>query len=105
MPSSIPPAVPYAGLVVIVLLAVAVAALLRERRAMHAARETQKPDPEAASSAIPAQAAHTINNALAGIQYSFLLLKDSIPADHPYFSSVAAIEREIKRIAAVTRQQ
>src|SRR5690606_1123917 len=45
-----------------------------------------------------------INNPLAGIQNSFLLLADAIPTDHPHHRFVGAIEREIQRIAVVTRQ-
>ncbi len=53
---------------------------------------------------VAARAAHEINNALAGIQYSFLLIKDAIPVEHPHYSSVAAIERGISRVAAATQQ-
>ena len=53
---------------------------------------------------IAARVAHEINNPLAGIQNSFLLLRDAIPPDHPHFRFVGAIEREIRRIADVTRQ-
>ncbi len=53
---------------------------------------------------LAARVAHEINNPLAGIQNSFLLVKDAIPESHPYYSYVGAIEREIARIAAVTRQ-
>ena len=53
---------------------------------------------------IAARVAHEINNPLAGIQNSFLLLRDAIPKDHPHFAYVGAIEREIRRIADVTRQ-
>jgi two-component system sporulation sensor kinase C len=53
---------------------------------------------------IAARVAHEINNPLAGIQNSFLLLRDAIPADHPHYAYVGAIEREIRRIADVTRQ-
>ncbi len=53
---------------------------------------------------VAARAAHEINNALAGIQYSFLLIKDAIPAGHPQYSSAAAIERGVARITAVTRE-
>jgi len=48
--------------------------------------------------------AHEINNPLAGIQNSFLLLRDAISTDHPHYAYVGAIEREIRRIADVTRQ-
>ena len=53
---------------------------------------------------VAARAAHEINNARAGIQYSFLLIKDAVPVEHPHYSAVAAIERGIKRIAAATQQ-
>ena len=51
-----------------------------------------------------ARVAHEINNPLAGIQNAFLLVRDAIPADHPYHRFVTAIDREIARIASVTRE-
>jgi len=53
---------------------------------------------------LAARVAHEINNPLAGIQNSFLLLRDAIPRTHPHYAYVGAIEREIGRIADVTRQ-
>ncbi len=53
---------------------------------------------------LAARVAHEINNPLAGIQNAFLLVRGGISTDHPHFRFVAAIEREIARIAAVTRQ-
>ncbi len=53
---------------------------------------------------LAARVAHEINNPLAGIQNAFLLVRGAIPHDHPHFRFVGAIEREIARIAAVTRQ-
>jgi len=53
---------------------------------------------------LAARVAHEINNPLAGIQNAFLLVRDAIPTDHPHHHFVGAIEREIVRIAAVTRQ-
>ena len=53
---------------------------------------------------VAARVAHEINNPLAGIQNSFLLIKGAVPPTHPHFAYVGAIEREIDRIAAVTRQ-
>lgn len=53
---------------------------------------------------VAARVAHEINNPLAGIQNAFLLIKGAVPATHPHYSYVGAIEREIGRIAAVTRQ-
>jgi signal transduction histidine kinase len=53
---------------------------------------------------LAARIAHEINNPLAGIQNAFLLVKDAIPATHPHFEYVGAIEREVQRISQVTRQ-
>ncbi len=53
---------------------------------------------------VAARVAHEINNPLAGIQNAFLLIKGAVPPTHPHYSYVGAIEREIARIAAVTRQ-
>ena len=53
---------------------------------------------------VAARVAHEINNPLAGIQNSFLLIKGAVSPTHPHFAYVGAIEREIDRIAAVTRQ-
>lgn len=53
---------------------------------------------------LAARVAHEINNPLAGIQNAFLLVRSGISPEHPHFRFVGAIEREIARIAAVTRQ-
>jgi hypothetical protein len=53
---------------------------------------------------LAARVAHEINNPLAGIQNSFTLLKDAVPPEHRYHRYVGAIEREIARIAGVTRE-
>ncbi len=53
---------------------------------------------------LAARIAHEINNPLAGIQNAFLLVKDAIPATHPHFGYVGAIECEVQRISQVTRQ-
>lgn len=53
---------------------------------------------------VAARVAHEINNPLAGIQSAFMLVKDAVPTDHPHFRYVGAIEREVERIARVTRQ-
>ncbi|HVT37573.1 MAG TPA: ATP-binding protein [Gemmatimonadaceae bacterium] len=82
--------------------------LLLEARDVTARRRVdaalQELETLAAMGRIAARVAHEINNPLAGIQYSFLLIKDAIPTDHPHYRYVGAIEREISRIAAVTRQ-
>jgi PAS domain S-box-containing protein len=51
-----------------------------------------------------AQVAHEINNPLAGIRNSFLLIRDAIPPDHRYFEYVGRIGKEIDRIARIVRQ-
>lgn len=53
---------------------------------------------------LAARVAHEINNPLAGIQNSFMLIKDAVSPDHPYHRYVGAIGREIDRIASVTRE-
>jgi signal transduction histidine kinase len=52
---------------------------------------------------IAGRVAHEINNPLASIQNAFLLVKDAIPPSHPHYQYVAAIEREIRRVATVTQ--
>jgi PAS domain S-box-containing protein len=82
--------------------------LLVEGRDITAGRraEAQLREIESLSSMgrLAARVAHEINNPLGGIQNSFLLLRDAIPSSHPHYSYVAAMEREIGRIASVTRQ-
>jgi hypothetical protein len=82
--------------------------LLVEGRDITAARraEAQLREVETLSSIgrVAARVAHEINNPLAGIQNSFLLLRDAIPPQHPHYAYVGAMEREIARIASVTRQ-
>ena len=48
--------------------------------------------------------AHEINNPLGGILNAFALIQDAVPASHPHFKYVAAIEREIARMAALTQR-
>lgn len=53
---------------------------------------------------LAARVAHEINNPLAGIRTAFQLVKRGLPPDHSAWPFAEAIEREIQRIAAVTRQ-
>jgi len=82
--------------------------LLAEGRDITAGRraEAQLREVEALSTMgrLAARVAHEINNPLAGIQNSFLLLRDAISPQHPHYAYVGAMEREIARIAGVTRQ-
>jgi two-component system sporulation sensor kinase C len=48
--------------------------------------------------------AHEINNPLAGIKNSFLLIKNAIPQDHPYYQYVGRIDKEISRVTRIVRQ-
>lgn len=58
----------------------------------------------AATGRMAARIAHEINNPLAGIKTSFLLVKGAVLPDHPYFEYVDRIEKEIDRIARIVRQ-
>ncbi|MGH7595183.1 MAG: two-component regulator propeller domain-containing protein [bacterium] len=68
--------------------------------------ERQRAESEklATTGRMAARIAHEINNPLAGIKNSFLLLKDAIPGTHPHYEYVGRIEREIDRIARIIRQ-
>ena len=46
--------------------------------------------------------AHEVNNPIGGISNAFALVKDAIPTTHRHYKYVAAIEREIARVAALT---
>jgi PAS domain S-box-containing protein len=58
----------------------------------------------AAAGRLAARIAHEINNPLAGIRSSFLLIEDAVPRHHPYFSYLSRIEKEIDRIARIVRR-
>ncbi|HYV98658.1 MAG TPA: ATP-binding protein [Gemmatimonadaceae bacterium] len=66
--------------------------------------EQQENETLTAIGRVAAKIAHEINNPLGGIQLAFMLIKDAVPADHPHFRYVGAIEREIASIASVTRR-
>jgi PAS domain S-box-containing protein len=71
-------------------------------------RELQKQQVEseklAATGRMAAKIAHEINNPLAGIKNSFLLVKDIVEKEHPHYAYVGRIESEIDRIAVVVRR-
>lgn len=58
----------------------------------------------AATGRMAARIAHEINNPLAGIKNSFILVKKAVPTNHPRYEFVELIEREIDRIAEIVRQ-
>jgi two-component system sporulation sensor kinase A len=75
--------------------------ITQRKRTEEMLRESEK---LAATGRIAARIAHEINNPLAGIRNSFLLIEDAIPRGHPYYGYLARIEREINRIARIVRQ-
>ncbi len=80
--------------------------LVEERAARIQELERQRAESEklATTGRMAARIAHEINNPLAGIKNSFLLLKDAIPSTHQHYEYVGRIEREIDRIARIIRQ-
>jgi PAS domain S-box-containing protein len=67
-------------------------------------RQQQEIEKLAIAGRMAAQVAHEINNPLAGIRNSFLLIQDAISPDHRYYPYVGRIGKEIDRIARIVRQ-
>lgn len=58
----------------------------------------------AATGRIAAIIAHEINNPIAGIKNSALLVKDAVPKDHKYYKYVEKIEKEVDRVSEIIRR-
>ncbi len=76
----------------------------RTQRIQELERQRAESEKLAATGRMAARIAHEINNPLAGIKNSFLLIKKVIPQSHRYHSFVGRIEKEIDRIARIVRQ-
>jgi PAS domain S-box-containing protein len=85
-----------------------VTAVLLEGRDQTGRREVEHARREIAAMTsmgrMAARVAHQVNNPLAGIQNAFLLVRDAMAPDHPHARFLELIDREIARIAAITRQ-
>jgi PAS domain S-box-containing protein len=76
----------------------------RTKRIHKLERQRTEIEKQAATGKMAAFIAHEINNPLAGIKNSFLLIKDAIPVSHKYYRYVNRIEKEVERVASIVRQ-
>jgi signal transduction histidine kinase len=64
-------------------------------------RETEK---LAAAGKLAAQIAHEINNPLAGIKNSLLLIEEAVDKNHKYYEYIGSVEKEIDRVSNIVKQ-
>ncbi|MFH1313838.1 MAG: PAS domain S-box protein [Candidatus Eisenbacteria bacterium] len=76
----------------------------RTTRIRELERQRTESEKLAATGRMAAKIAHEINNPLAGIKNSFLLVKDIAEKGHPHYAYVNRIENEIDRIAVIVRR-
>jgi len=76
----------------------------RTERIQQLEKQRSEIDKMAATGRMAAVIAHEINNPIAGIKNSFLLIKDAIPEDHKYYKYVGRIEKEIERVRKIVSQ-
>ncbi len=77
---------------------------IRATRIYELERQRAATEKLAATGRMAARIAHEINNPLAGIKNSFLLIKSAVPVAHQYFPYVGRIEKEIDRIVNIVQQ-
>jgi signal transduction histidine kinase len=80
--------------------------MIRDRTSRIKELERQRAESEklAATGRMAARIAHEINNPLAGIKNSFLLLRDIMDKEHPHYRYAERVQKEIDRIAHIIRK-
>jgi two-component system sporulation sensor kinase C len=80
--------------------------MVKDRTARIRELEHQRAESEklAATGRMAARIAHEINNPLAGIKNSFLLLEAIMDKEHPHYQYAKRVENEIDRIAHIIRK-